>query len=81
MSGARSSGSGESFRRGLLIGVALAKGERLTRREIMKRLQCSRASAGRYMAEAERLLAARWERGTGGGGGFLDRSIGRIFLP
>lgn len=78
---ARSSGSSESFRRGLLLGAALGRGAILTRREIMKLLQCSRASAGRYMQEAERLLAARWTRGTGGGGGFLDRSIGRISLP
>lgn len=76
----RSSGSSKSFERGLLMGVALAKGEIMTRREIMKRLFCSAASATRYMQDAERLLAARWERGHGGGTRF-QKNIGRIWLP
>lgn len=60
-------GAVQTFLRGLRLGVLLGRGKQLTRADIMQLTGCSRASAGRYMAAAERGISARWERGSGGG--------------
>jgi Fic family protein len=50
--------------RGLKIGVALGQGKTLNRANIMRIANCSRSTAWRYMTEAERILAADWQKGS-----------------
>lgn len=47
----------------LRLGVELGRGRVLTRADIRRMFSCSHKTAGRYMEEAERVLAAVWERG------------------
>jgi hypothetical protein len=60
--------------------VALGRRGVLTRADVMRISECSYSSASRYMSEMERLLAAVWTRGRGGGRD-ADKSLGAISMP